>query len=409
MLVTIQSFLMQSLTGINDGNLGIILPSIKSHYNLSEYIVSIIFLCNACGYMTAAILNGYLIKYFSQSKTVLIGACSMIVGYLVNLFAVPFPVMCVFMTSIGFGISLVQAAANVVCGEMPYSMLMLSFLHAFYGAGALVGPFMASGILNSQMPWNMTYAILCGLACFNAISIFICFRKLRTSSEKEIDAERERIIRKKNLSSCTTIYRITSLGAVFLLFYTGNENTIGNWTYTYLITERSTDTVAMTHILSGYWAGICAGRLFLGFVTLRFGEKRTVYCYLIVILAMMILLWLFPNIGANATSLALIGFTLGPIFPIIISMARQIVPVNLYATSVGFLSAFASAGTALFPYITGVLVGSHGIDSMMPFCVATFSAMLIMWVFIPDPRPPSKLSAKLNTWATKARRSTDKQ
>ncbi|KAI9266527.1 major facilitator superfamily domain-containing protein [Phascolomyces articulosus] len=442
-LTAAQSFLIQFCSGLNDGNLGIILPSIKAHYGLSQYVVSIIFLSNALGYITAAVLNGYLIKYFSQSKTALIGGCSMIIGYLVILFAVPFPVTCIFMMPIGFGIALTQAAANVVCGEMPYGMLMLSFLHAFYAGGALIGPLLASGILSSQKPWNTTYMVLCGLAGANVISIFICFRKLRTDSEKELDAEKERMLQhsdsdhhpqgqehneatngsittafndqqidqesltskeyaQKNNSLLSQIFkfRLTTVGSVFLCFYTGLEVTIGNWGYTYLISTRSTDTVAMAHLMTGYWSGICAGRLFLGFATSRFGEKRMVYCYLSMIVVMLILLWFLPYIGANAASLAITGCLLGPIFPTMIAVAQRIVPTHLYATSVGFLSAFASAGTAIFPYVGGILIGSKGISSMLPFCVALGGAMLVMWIFIPDPRPPTKLSAKFKKWMT---------
>ena len=52
MVTAIQSFMIQFISGLNDGNLGIILPSIKAHYGLSQYVVSIIFLCNALGYIT---------------------------------------------------------------------------------------------------------------------------------------------------------------------------------------------------------------------------------------------------------------------------------------------------------------------------------------------------------------------
>lgn len=167
--------------------------------------------------------------------------------------------------------------------------------------------------------------VLCGLAVLNSISTFFCFRRLRINAEKEADAEKEAQNRppppmpmpstdqvtvvaepttKKhgnNLLAEIFRYRLTPVGAVFLLFYTGTEVTIGNWGYTFLISSRSSDTVAMAHVMSGYWAGICAGRLFLGFVTHRFGEKRMVYCYLSVIVAMMVFLWFVPYVGANAT------------------------------------------------------------------------------------------------------------
>lgn len=420
-LPMIQAFLIQFITGINDSQLGIMLPSIKAHYGLSQYVVSIIFLCNTCGYMMAAVCNGFLIKYLSQAKTALIGSVSMVLGFLVVLFALPFPVMCVFMVAVGFGVALIQAGSNVVCGEMPHNTLMLSFLHAFYGAGGLVGPLLASAILADGQPWNTSYKVMCGFAGFNTLSILICYRKLRIRSEREADAalaekqlqndsnnsDQDSLdstcptvvsstendiesldgkMKESNLLSQVISYRICYVGCAFLLFYTGTEVTIGNWGYTFLITARSSDTVAMAHVMSGYWAGICAGRLFLGFVTSRFGEKRMVYVYLSIIVAMLILLWLIPYIGANATALVVTGFALGPIFPTTVSVAHQIMPTKLYATAVGFLSAFASAGTAVFPYATGVLMGSQGVQAMLPFCVATSSCMWLLWLFMPDPR-----------------------
>lgn len=280
----------------------------------------------------------------------------MVLGFLVVLFALPFPVMCVFMVAVGFGVALIQASSNVVCGEMPHNTLMLSFLHgkhishdplvqseltisisiAFYGAGGLVGPLLASAILADGQPWNTSYKVMCGFAGFNTLSILICYRKLRIRSEREADAalaekqlqndsnnsDQDSLdstcptvvsstendiesldgkMKESNLLSQVISYRICYVGCAFLLFYTGTEVTIGNWGYTFLITARSSDTVAMAHVMSGYWAGICAGRLFLGFVTSRFGEKRMVYVYLSIIVAMLILLWLIPYIGANAT------------------------------------------------------------------------------------------------------------
>ena len=142
--------------------------------------------------------------------------------------------------------------------------------------------------------------ILCGFAGANAISVSICYRKLRTVSEKELDTEKDRVLRnsenlqqlqhqsqEQEANSCTTVttaaviepdqesmtskedtyknsnllsqifkYKLTTIGSVFLCFYTGLEVTIGNWGYTFLINMRSTDTVAMAHLMTGYWVRI---------------------------------------------------------------------------------------------------------------------------------------------------------
>lgn len=361
-----------------------------------------IYLCLSC---LAACINGYLVKRISQYKTAWLGSFSMLLGYLIVLFAVPFPVMCVFMVFVGYGIGLTQSSSNVVCGEMPKGTLMLCLLHgkctlvnsklpfndakvkqlisyhihiAFYAAGGLIGPLMASGLLESNKPWNTSYMILCGLAGFNCVSIFLCFRKLRIRAEREADAaEQEAMLRRsspeepsseatsttvtideekqevtkktsQNILLQTIRYRINYVGAVFLLFYTGTEVTVGNWGYTFLISTRSSDTVAMAHIMSGYWAGICAGRLFLGVVTHHFGEKRMIYCYLSIIVGMMVLLWLVPYVGANAAALVITGIALGPIFPTTVSVANKLIPSGLYASSVGVLSAVSKSEGNIF-------------------------------------------------------------
>ncbi|KAF7722624.1 hypothetical protein EC973_002896 [Apophysomyces ossiformis] len=331
--------------------------------------------------------------------------------------------MCCFIVFVGYGIGLVQASANVVCGEMNHGTMMLNFLHACYGLGALTGPLIASSLLESHKPWNYTYIVLCALAIFNSIVLpLFGFRHLKIKAEREeqeekeaqqqeqemeeenqappphpttmaaplnrrtsmstIIPEEEEPIKKptkgsSNILAETLRYRVTYVGALFLLLYVGTEVTIGNWGYTFLITTRSSDTVAMARIMSGYWAGICAGRLVLGYVTSRFG--------------MLIVVWLVPFVGANATALVVAGVALGPIFPTTVAVANKSVPSRLYATTVGFLAAFGSGGSALFPYITGVLIGSSGIGTMPPFCMAMAIAMVIAWFFIPNPSTPTAL------------------
>lgn len=154
-------------------------------------------------------------------------------------------------------------------------------------------------MLERHTPWNMTYMVLCSLAGANALSLAWAFRHLRTAAERQPE-ERDK---KPNLLWAALNSRITYMGAVFLLFYVGAEVTLDNWGYTFLITARSSDTVAMARIMSGYWAGICAGRLFLAYFTLRFGEKRMTYCYLVLIIGMFLTLWLVPIVSVNATGL----------------------------------------------------------------------------------------------------------
>lgn len=141
---------------------GIILPSIKDQYNLSQSVVSIVFLCYASGYAvgnyhvgtvgtaqctffimgtnwslrflfcditSAALSNGFLIKWLTQAKTAMLGSLSLVVGFLLLTFALPFSASCVFYVFVGFGVALTQSGANVFVGELPNATMMLNFLH----------------------------------------------------------------------------------------------------------------------------------------------------------------------------------------------------------------------------------------------------------------------------------------
>ncbi|ORY93856.1 major facilitator superfamily domain-containing protein [Syncephalastrum racemosum] len=409
----LQAFLFYTLTGMNDASLGILLPSIRAYYQLSEYYtVSLLFIFTTVGFFLAAFTNGYLIERISQARTAFVGCISLLVGYLVVLFAVPFPAMCCMMVFIGYGVALLEAAGNVICGEMPHATVVLNFLHALYGLGALIMPLIASAFLEQQKRWTTTYVVLCGVAALATITTPFGLRHVLTNSEKEAQEQKENEahvgqdeevpsdssedersrakVDDSRLLRTSLKYRITHVGAVFLLLYVGTEVTLGSWGYTFLITARSTDTAGMARIMSGYWGGICAGRVLLGYLTLRFGEKRMIYLYLTVITGMLLLLWFVPYVGVNAMAIALIGVALGPLYPSTVALARKVVSPRLYPTTVGFLSAFGSGGSALFPFINGALIGAKGVQAMLPFCIAMSAAMLVSWIFVPNPARKSK-------------------
>ncbi|KAI9256640.1 major facilitator superfamily domain-containing protein [Phascolomyces articulosus] len=364
----------------------------KEYYGVDQSVISTVFLCYASGFAIAALLNGMIIKKLTQAKTVMVGALSLSIGFIMLLMALPFPVLCVFYVFVGFGVALTQSGANVFVGELPNATMMLNFLHASFGLGALVGPFIASALLQYR-PWNYTYLVLSSFAVVNLITCIFSFRHLKIAEERDQDDRRrqdERPEKQGNALAQAIRYRIAYIGCLYLLVYVGIEVTIGDWAYTFLISERSHDQEAMAHLLSGYWAGLCVGRICLGYVTLKFGEKRMVYIYISVLICMCAMFWAVPFVAVSAIALVVSGVALGPLFPTILSLAKQCVPCHLYATCVGFLCACGSGGSALFPYLAGILINGFGVGVMPPFTVAMSSTIFAFWFFIPNPEPSHK-------------------
>lgn len=70
--------------------------------------------------------------------------------------------------------------------------------------------------------------------------------------------------------------RITWICAMFLLGYVGTEVALGGWIVKFMLEVRKGGDFASGMVATGYWMGITVGRVILGFVTPRLGEKLAI-------------------------------------------------------------------------------------------------------------------------------------
>ena len=70
--------------------------------------------------------------------------------------------------------------------------------------------------------------------------------------------------------------RVTWLCALFLLGYVGVEVASGGWIVTFMIQVRKGAPFASGMTATGFWLGLTVGRVILGFVTPRIGEKLAI-------------------------------------------------------------------------------------------------------------------------------------
>ncbi|CAO3670492.1 unnamed protein product [Umbelopsis ramanniana] len=388
----LQCFYTVALMGLQDGNFGVILPRLKEYYSVSDSLISILFLLQAGGYFAMAFSNGWVVSKITQRGSLYLGCFMLVVGYIVILFGLPFPVMCVMMIIVGGGLSLSNAGCNVYIITAPYTTTVLNLLHACYGTGALIGPLMASSLLANNLSWRVSYMILAGLSGLSLLGIYINFRNSEFEVHLEPEPEstpgsEEVTVKKDGVFKQVLKQRVTHVCSVFLLLYVGTEVTFGSWSFSFLTEVRGGDPVKLGQVTSGYWAGLTFGRIFLGTITARFGEKRMVALYLVVTSAIIILIWQATPLAVDLTGLVILGMALGPIFPTTVSMVSQILPRYLHTTAIGFLVGLGQGGAALFPFVNGQIAGKAGIIGMMPFTLALSLAMLASWIFMPSNGP----------------------
>jgi fucose permease len=91
--------------------------------------VSLLFICQAVGYLFAAFLNGWIVEKLKQRGALYLSGGLSVLAYVLLLIGLPFPAMCCFMPILGGALALMDAGANVYPSTMPYSTTLLNLIH----------------------------------------------------------------------------------------------------------------------------------------------------------------------------------------------------------------------------------------------------------------------------------------
>ncbi|KAI9842115.1 MAG: hypothetical protein M1837_007476 [Sclerophora amabilis] len=308
--------------GANDAAYGI-----EPYYKLSYTVVSLVFLSPFIGYALAAVLNNHVHMKLGRRGVSLIGPGCHLVAWLTLALHPPYPVLVVVCVLAGFGNGCLDAAWNAWLGNMANANELLGFLHGFYGLGATLGPLIATTMVTkARLDWFSFYYVM---AAGGLIELVTSLSTFWTETGEKFRRDHPRTTDKKGGRTREAV------------------------------TSRS-EPFASGISAVGFWLGITAGRVVLGFVTPRIGEKLAIMIYLGLSLALELLFWLVPQFIISAIAVALLGFFLGPLFPGAMVVATKLLPPHLHVSAIGFTAAFGGGGAALFPFAVGALAQAKG-------------------------------------------------
>lgn len=371
------------LIGANDGAVGVLLPSMITHYQVEKGTIGLLFLSMAIGFIASAFMSGLLVAKLGPRLFLMLGASLMLVTMLTISLEPPFPVLLAIFLPLGFGVAIIDAGLNAYIAGFPRNEVLLNYLHAFYGTGALLGPLIASVLLVLQFGWNTVYDVWVGMSLVVVVGIGAVFQRRSVAAQERAPTDDRGVARVKgNVLLDALRLRVVWIAAFFLLFYTGTEVSLGSWSYSFLTEARHGPTLLSGWIVSGYWLGLTLGRLFLGHVAHRIGSQRLIEVCLLGVIVGVLVVWLIPAEGISALGLLFTGFCLGPIFPTAIALTSQLVPSRLLASAVGFLSSLASMGAAFFPWLAGNLMQRVGLWTLLPYVILLAVAMVFLWLLL---------------------------
>ncbi|KIM86804.1 hypothetical protein PILCRDRAFT_64900 [Piloderma croceum F 1598] len=377
------------LEGWNDGSPGPLLPALQKAYNVGFAVVSLFFVLSCVGFVGGAFMSVWLNDRFGFGKVIecflhLIWAICQAITYAIQSPAPPFPVMILANLLAGFGMALQNAQANgFVSSLKEHASTKLGFLHASYGLGAFAAPLVATQFSHSRR-WSFFYLISLGIAITNVTALITVFR-FKTQDEVYAESGQEagevgtaRGNKYRQILSLKTVHTL----AFFLLVYVGTEVTIGGWIVTFIIRERGGGNSA-GYISSGFFGGMTLGRVALMWFNRKIGVRNVIFLYAILAIGLEITVWVVPSMIENAVAVAIIGLFMGPMYPLVMSHTSKVLPKWLVTGSIGWIAGFGQAGSAVIPFITGVVASKYSINALQPLLIVMMGTLIVIWAFVP--------------------------
>ncbi|KAL9129459.1 MAG: hypothetical protein Q9217_002093 [Psora testacea] len=381
--------LMNLGNGLNDSAPGALIPYMEKEYRIGYAIISLIFVANAAGFISAAPLTHALQARLGRAKSYVMAESIITAAYVMLVCRPPFPVVVIAFFFIGLGIAFNLALNNVFCANLANSTTTLGFLHGAYGIGGTIGPLMATALVTHGRSWSTFYFITLAVTLTNLAMAFTTFRTyeadspaslvpLRPTHSNPTGTSSKAKLLKQALKNKTTI-----LGALFIFAYQGAEVSISGWVISFLISYRRSSPARVGYVTSGFWGGITLGRFVLSHPAHKIGEKRSTFFLIAGATAFQLLVWLVPNVIGEAVAVSIVGLLLGPVYPCATAVFSKLIPPRLQMSSLAAVSALGSSGGAVAPFFTGLLAQEVGTWVLHPICVGLFGGMVVCWACLP--------------------------
>lgn len=268
----------------------------------------------------------------------------------------------------GGGGGAVDAALNGFVARS-FSARHMSWLHGFYGVGATLGPLTASVALVAERSWRAAYATLAALEGAVAIALLLTIRRWPAAVRVDKAAERGR----------TALTGPMRAGVAFFFLYGALEASAGLWGASYLIAAKGVAVPVAGAAVSAYWGALTAGRFVTGALASSLGEARLVRIALgTAVVALLGLLVPGTPPALAIAALALLGFALAPVYPMLMHLTPRRHGEEASMHLVGYQVAACSAGIALLPMLVGALAQRTSLLALPPALLVLAGLLVVV-------------------------------
>ena len=358
--------------GLPDSLLGAAWPAIHAEFDIPLSYMGLISMIISGGTIISSLLTAKLTKKFGTrcvtAASILLTALSLL-GFSVSS---KFYMLCIFAIPYGLGAGAIDAALNNYVAKH-YNSRHMSWLHCFWGVGAIISPYIMSFALSHSV-WNTGYRAVSLIQTLIFVAVLFSFPLWKKNSGVD-DEEKD-----ENEFGIGTALKIPGVPSILLGFfaYCAAEATAMLWASSYFEGVFHSTKEEAAALGSLFFIGITVGRFVSGFISERLGDRK------MILLGSLIAFLGIAFIFVPVKFVAIIGFvTLGlgcaPIYPSIIHSTPASFGKENSASIIGIQMAAAYVGSTCIPPLFGIVSSLLSLK-IMPIYLALFLILMITMI-----------------------------
>ncbi len=364
------AFLAFVSIGFPDAVLGVAWPSIRDTFGRPRADLGFILFGMGGGYFISGVLSGKAIELLGVGRLLALSTVCVGAGLLGNAMAPGFWFLVPLAALIGIGSGAVDSALNFYAAER-FTVRVMNWLHAFFGIGAMIGPFIMAGVLAGGQSWRLGYVIVGGVIALMAVAFILTAGRWNEGAEHGDGEDAPRIAPVRFVVRQPLVW----LQVAIFFVMTGIEAAAGAWAFTILF-ER----FEMNAGRAGLWAGCYWGAIALGWLVLPTMSRGLKPARLVQFGTFGLLVGAIFMTRDNQTlfliGLVVFGLSMAPMFPTLMALTPARLGPTLSIHAIGFQVGAAVLGGAAIPTLAGVLAGRTSLVAI-PWTLTTGAAIVI--------------------------------
>ena len=378
------AFLAFVSLGLPDGVLGVAWPSLRRSFDRPVDHLGLILLSTMAGYLVSSFSGGALVARLGVGRLLLWSG--LLVAASAGLWAATpvWPPILAGAFASGLGAGAIDAAINAFAAAR-FTPRVITWLHACWGLGAMLGPLGMTAAIASGLGWRVGYAGLA--ACLVALAA--CFRLTlglwttpgtvipRSPAAPGDEESTSSSLPPARLREALANPRVRANALVFFL-YAGVEASAGQWVFTLLTESRGMTAQAAGIAASVYWGSILVGRVAFGALAPHVAPALLLRLGTAAAPALALLLTVSRGPTVAFLTLFGLGLMLAPIFPLLIAGTPSRVGERHAAHAVGFQVAAATFGAGTLPALAGAVLRSAGLEALGPVLLVDALLLLVL-------------------------------